>query len=142
MDSGNRDINKILGAYASISLGEMSAVRLMNRTDTKFVTSYAKALSLLSATKDDYFVQEIDDKRIAEYYTVYFDTPQYDMFRCHACGKANRQKLRIRSYVDSNLSFLEVKTKNNHLRTKKCRMPMLHFDPTHPCLRGGVATER
>ncbi len=122
----------------------MSAVRLMNRTDTKFVTSYAKALSLLSAAKDDYFVQEIDGRRIAEYYTVYFDTPQYDMFRCHERGKVNRQKLRIRSYVDSNLSFLEVKTKDNHLRTKKRRMPMVNFDPVHPrrdILFGGAEEE-
>ncbi len=127
-----RDIAEVLASYATISLSEMSAVRLMNRTDRKFVTSYAMALSLLRAAADDYYVQEIDHRRIADYYTVYFDTPQYDMFRCHACGKMNRQKLRIRSYVDSHLSFLEVKTKDNHCRTRKRRMQMIDFDPLHP----------
>lgn len=125
-------INELLTQYNTISLSEMQNIRLMNRTDTKFVTSKAKLFELLALAKDQYFVQEIDGRRIAEYYTVYFDTPRYDMFRVHHCGHANRQKLRIRSYVDLKLSFLEVKTKNNHARTKKKRMPMSGFDPTNP----------
>lgn len=36
----------ILSLYDSITLGEMSGIRLMNRTDTKFVTrNYEKGLS-------------------------------------------------------------------------------------------------
>lgn len=125
-------INELLIQYNTISLAEMKNIRLMNRTDTKFVTSKTKLLELLALAREQYFVQEIDGLRIAEYYTVYFDTPRYDMFRVHHCGHTNRQKLRIRSYVDSKLSFLEVKTKNNHSRTKKKRMPMSGFDPDNP----------
>ena len=96
----------------------------MNRTDTKFVTTESKLLQLLQQAADDYYVQEIDGRRIASYYTLYFDTEHCDMFRAHHCGKLNRQKLRIRSYVDSDLDFLEVKTKNNHGRTKKKRIEL------------------
>jgi hypothetical protein len=44
------------------------------------------------------------------------------MFYTHQHGHANRQKLRFRTYVASDLQFLEVKTKNNHGRTKKKRV--------------------
>lgn len=125
-------VEDVLKTFAPISLAEMKDIRLMNRTDTKFVTTRAKLVELLLLAKDDYFVQEIDGRRIGDYYTAYFDTPQYDMFRVHHCGHANRQKLRIRCYVESKQSFLEVKTKNNHKRTKKKRMRMPGFDPMCP----------
>ena len=125
-------IRDILSSYEPITLDEMSGIKLMNRTDTKFVTNVGMLQRLLQIAKDDYRVQEIDDVRMAEYYTVYFDTPDLNMFRIHHNGHANRQKLRIRSYVDSNMNFLEVKTKNNHGRTKKKRMTMEGFDPRQP----------
>lgn len=125
-------INEVLTEFSPISLAEMKDIRLMNRTDTKFVTSRQSLIRLLELARNEYYVQEIDGRRIGDYYTVYFDTPQFDMFRVHHCGHANRQKLRIRCYVESKQSFLEVKTKNNHGRTKKKRMIMPGFDPTSP----------
>lgn len=126
------EISEILQGYEPITLEEMSGIRLMNRTDTKFVTNTAMLKRLLVMAKDAYRVQEIDGRRIGEYYTVYFDTPDCNMFRVHHDGHTNRQKLRIRSYVDSGLNFLEVKTKNNHGRTKKKRMTMEGFNPLEP----------
>lgn len=110
----------------------MSGIKLMNRTDTKFVTTVDRLMLLLALAHDEYRVQEVDGKRIASYYTAYFDTPDYNMYTVHQNGHAGRQKLRIRSYVDSGLNFLEVKTKNNHGRTKKKRIDMVGFDPMHP----------
>ena len=40
-------INNILGTFAPITLEQMSSVKLMNRTDTKFVTNMAKLHLLL-----------------------------------------------------------------------------------------------
>ena len=40
-------INNILGTFAPITLEQMSSVKLMNRTDTKFVTNMAKLRLLL-----------------------------------------------------------------------------------------------
>ena len=125
-------VEEVLKGFTPITLDEMKEIRLMNRTDTKFVTSRAKLVELLQMAAPEYYAQEIDGRRIGDYYTVYFDTPNYDMFRVHQCGHANRQKLRIRCYVESKQSFLEVKTKNNHKRTKKKRMNMPGFDPTDP----------
>ena len=122
----------ILDNYQPITLEEMSGIRLMNRTDTKFVTTTDQLRKLLKLAVWQYRVQEIDSRRIGRYYTLYFDTPDYNMFGCHHAGHTDRQKLRIRSYVDSGLNFLEVKTKNNHGRTKKKRTTMFDFDPMNP----------
>lgn len=54
------------------------------------------------------------------------------MYLRHVTGHATRQKLRIRSYVQSHLNFLEVKSKDNHGRTDKRRIPFAHFNPLHP----------
>ncbi len=112
----------ILQSFLPISLKEMSAVKLMNRTDTKFVITEDKLNQLLSMAADEYFVQEISGEREANYHTLYYDTSTNSMYLAHHNGKKTRQKLRIRSYMDSDLHFLEVKTKNNHGRTKKKRV--------------------
>lgn len=125
-------MENIIRTYSPISLDEMSGIKLMNRTDTKFVTTVDRLRLLLTLAHDEYRAQEVDGRRIASYYTAYFDTPDNNMYIVHQNGHAGRQKLRIRSYVDTGLNFLEVKTKNNHGRTKKKRVDMVGFDPTHP----------
>lgn len=115
-------MTKLLRVFTPISLEEMSGVKLMNRTDTKFVTNMAKLHQLLEIAQDDYFVQEIDGERNLEYDTTYFDTRTFDMYNQHQWNHTNRQKIRFRTYCISGLQFMEVKTKNNHGRTKKKRI--------------------
>ena len=112
----------ILSHFAPISLEQMSGVKLMNRTDTKFVTDVVKLNQLLQLARREYYVQEIDGQRNMEYDTTYFDTLGFDMYNQHQWGHTNRQKIRFRTYCVSGLQFMEVKTKNNHGRTKKKRM--------------------
>ena len=125
-------LQKIITQYEPITLEQMSGIKLMNRTDTKFVTTERLLLELLQLARGDYFAQDIDGQRIARYFTAYFDTADQAMYTMHQNGHLNRQKVRIRSYVDSHLDFLEVKTKNNHRRTKKKRVSIADFDATNP----------
>lgn len=111
-----------LGRLSPISLDEMSGIKLMNRTDTKFVTCKSKLAQLLELAQGKYFAQQIDGSRVANYRTVYWDTPEHRFYLDHHNGRAPRQKIRVRTYLDSDKTFLEVKTKNNHGRTKKKRI--------------------
>ena len=122
----------ILNQFDPITLDEMKAIRLMNRIDTKFVTTVPMLRRLLSLAKDQYFVQEQGGLRISPYYTLYFDTEDCKMYNRHEAGHLARQKVRVRSYLNAGLNFLEVKTKNNHGRTKKKRVSIDSFDPVHP----------
>lgn len=121
-------MQQLIDSFAPITLAEMSSVKLMNRTDTKFVTTLPQLIRLLKMAHDDYFAQEIDGERNMLYDTTYFDTHAYGMYQQHQFGHANRQKIRFRTYVSSNLQFMEVKTKNNHGRTKKKRIEVHDMD--------------
>ena len=121
-------MEELLQQMKPITLAEMSSVKLMNRTDTKFVTTMPQLLRLLNKAKDDYYVQDINGERNMLYDTTYFDTLDFSMYKEHQHGHAGRQKLRFRTYVSSNLQFMEIKTKNNHGRTKKKRIEVTDMD--------------
>ncbi len=121
-------MTELINTFAPISLEQMSGVKLMNRTDTKFVTTTDRLRLLLQMACKDYYVQEIDGERNLEYDTTYFDTTAFDMYNQHQWNHANRQKIRFRTYCISGLQFMEVKTKNNHGRTKKKRIEVSNMD--------------
>jgi len=121
-------MEEIIRQFPPITLAEMSSVKLMNRTDTKFVTTLPRLHELLLMARGDYYVQEIDGERNMLYDTTYFDTHDFDMYQQHQCGHAGRQKIRFRTYVSSHLQFMEVKTKNNRGRTKKKRIEVSDMD--------------
>ncbi|MCD8293386.1 MAG: polyphosphate polymerase domain-containing protein [Prevotellaceae bacterium] len=100
----------------------MACIRLMNRMDMKFVLSIDTLHRLLPMAARDYRVQEVAGERDIAYRTVYLDTPGMDMFEAHAHGRAVREKIRVRTYPASRLTFLEVKRKNNKGRTDKKRV--------------------
>lgn len=118
----NTNIQNLVEQLDPISLDEMSGIKLMNRTDTKFVTNKQHLTDLLRMAQGKYYAQQIDGQRIANYRTTYWDTPWHRFFLEHHNARAPRQKIRVRTYMDSDLTFLEVKTKNNHGRTKKKRI--------------------
>jgi len=128
-------MEELLRQFDPITLAEMSSVKLMNRTDTKFVTTLPMLERLLQMAVDDYYVQEIDGERNMLYDTTYFDTTDFAMYNQHQHGVARRQKIRFRTYVSSNLQFMEVKTKNNHGRTKKKRIEVCDMDLSDPAKR-------
>lgn len=121
-------MDELLKPFETITLEEMKSVKLMNRTDTKFVTNTSKLYQLLKMAQQDYYVQVIDGERNLDYDTTYFDTTAFDMYNMHQSGHLNRQKIRFRTYCINHLQFMEVKTKNNHGRTKKKRIEVSDMD--------------
>ena len=70
-------INELLEKLEPITLEQMSSIRLMNRTDTKFVTSKEKLAQLLELAQGEYYAQSIDGKKVANYMTTYWDTDDH-----------------------------------------------------------------
>ena len=116
------EVEDKLQSFNTITLAEMEKVKLMNRVDTKFLVTTEQLMEILDRISQRYFVQFNEGRRIADYNTLYYDTPDCKMYIAHHNRKLNRQKLRSRIYVDSNLAFCEIKTKNNKGRTKKKRV--------------------
>lgn len=114
-----QNVSSLLSQFRPISLEEMKTVKLMNRVDTKYLTTIDKLPEILQQLQQHYFVQTIDGRQITHYQTLYYDTPDVKMYIAHQDGQLTRQKIRTRIYCDSQLAFCEIKNKNNKKRTKR-----------------------
>jgi hypothetical protein len=114
----------ILEGFEPITLKEMDSVKLMNRTDTKFVFNIRLLPEILARVRENYRVLEVEGKKLSRYETLYYDTAGFEMYKVHHQGRLNRYKVRHRTYVESSLGFLEVKFKNNKDRTNKTRIKL------------------
>lgn len=115
-------LSQVLSRFEPISLEQMDNVRLMDRTDTKFVFRIEQLPFFLEQVSNDYRVLEVTSARISRYETLYFDTEDFQLYLKHQNGKLNRYKIRFRKYVESGLNFFEIKFKNNKGRTIKERI--------------------
>lgn len=123
METHIAEITRILGLMRPITLEEMSGVKLMKRTDTKYVTDISTLVKLLTLASHGYYVQEINNSRLAHYNTLYWDFPaDHHYYLIHAQKRKPRTKVRTRRYVDSGIAFLEIKRKDNHGKTRKKRV--------------------
>ena len=112
---------KILQGFDPISLSQMDEVALLDRQDTKYLLKRNDFTRILEALQEEYFALEVVGKRRSHYRTLYFDSQDLLFYNLHQRGKKNRVKIRMRQYVDSSLTFLEIKLKNNKNRTVKFR---------------------
>ncbi len=115
------NLSEVTSKFQPISLEQMDAVKLMNRTDRKYWFHRSMLAEILADVLDDYYLLEVKGERNMPYSTIYYDTQSNDMYSNHHRGKMNRYKIRRRNYVSSNTSFLEVKFKSNKGRTVKVR---------------------
>ena len=117
--------NSIIPAeWASISLQDMNKQAAMQtRVDRKYIVDAETAVKVLSTLDADASVMEIKGQREFAYDSVYFDTPQMQSYHSAAYSLKGTFKIRTRSYLDSELTFLEVKTDGEQNITVKKRIP-------------------
>ena len=111
-----------VAAFEPVSLAGLDKVKLMNRVDSKYVFHRKHLDEILTEVAPHYAVLEIAEKRLFDYASLYFDTPDYELYRHHHMGKPNRVKLRYREYIDTGDVFFEVKKKIKGMRTDKYRV--------------------
>ena len=114
--------SRILAQLEPISLEQSAGATLMKRTDTKFVFPSLLLPAMIENLSPAYRVLQVDEVRLQRYQTLYFDTPDFQLYRQHHNGQRNRFKLRLRSYLDSDINYLEVKQKDSHNVTRKSRV--------------------
>jgi len=115
-------LNQQIAAFEPISLAEMENVQLMDRIDTKFLITEKQLEQLLAQMPEHYRALQVNNNKLSTYHSVYFDTDKLHFYHNHHRDLGKRVKVRMRSYVQSNLHFLEVKHKNNKGLTSKKRV--------------------
>tara|TARA_B100000900_G_C20452918_1_gene663926 strand:- start:188 stop:940 length:753 start_codon:yes stop_codon:yes gene_type:complete len=108
-----------LDKFDPIDLKQMDRVKLLQRTDTKYLLSKARLLDLLPNLFEHYYALEIKGKKTSVYHTLYLDTAEKKYFMQHHQGRYKRHKVRFRTYIETGISFLEVKLKQKGITNKK-----------------------
>ncbi len=124
MDKQNSVIEEKLQGFDAIALSELNDHNLQRRIDSKYIFSYAALVEALGLLSDEFYVLEVNNKRLQTYNNVYYDTADFKLYNKHHNGHKNRYKVRTRHYLDSNLSFLELKFKDNKSVTTKSKIPL------------------
>lgn len=114
-------VERLLACFSPVNLSEMERVSLLDRIDTKYVLGMHQLYAAMEMLSGQYRVLEIKRMRLSRYQTIYFDTPEFDLYRQHHNGFGTRYKIRTRRYAGSNLAFFEIKHKTSQGRTIKSR---------------------
>ncbi len=113
----NMAVASPLEEFRGHCLAEQMQARLMNRVDTKFLVPAYLLDACLRGLEHHYSILEIDGRRRFTYDTLYFDTPERQLYLDHHNGKLNRFKLRIRHGRDAAGSFCRLPPGDLHERT-------------------------
>ena len=107
----------------TITLAELnSEASLLTRMDRKYLVPPGDTQHVINHLAPRAQVLQIDSLRHFRYASTYFDTPGLEAFMLTARKRRRRFKVRTRTYLDSGLRFLEVKTRGARGTTVKRRM--------------------
>ena len=111
-------------ALRPLSLAEVNALASLTlRSCRKYVVPAGLLPVLLEHMERDFGVLCEGGRTAFRYSSAYLDTPDLLTFRQHRQQRRRRFKIRTRSYLDSDLTMLEVKLKGARGVTDKRRTP-------------------
>ncbi|MCZ2836582.1 polyphosphate polymerase domain-containing protein [Modestobacter sp. VKM Ac-2985] len=110
----------------TVGLAELvDRAALQTRVDRKYLLTVTAAEAVVAglAEAEQLRVLAEGEQRAFCYASQYLDTPELTGFHLAARGRRRRFKVRVRTYLDSGDSFLEVKTRGSRGQTVKERTP-------------------
>ena len=99
MNPSYLSIVSLVTALPPITLEEMKPIRVINRTDQKYLANVETLKRLLRAVQGLYYAQEVDGLHISPYATTYWDDASRGMYYSHQTGHVPRTKVRVRTYL-------------------------------------------
>lgn len=123
--SSSAPLDDLLRVLPAISLPEvLQQAELQTRVDRKYIVGRATFDRMIADLGEAFSCLTIDDRTVARYRSIYFDTDDLAFFHQHLQGRRRRFKVRTRTYLDSDTSVLEVKAKGLRSVTVKERLPL------------------
>lgn len=117
-------LHGITEMLAPITLPELTErAALQTRTDRKYFVTAEAFRTFAELMSEELDVLDIDGRRLFDYESVYFDSPQMSTYRAHLQRRRRRFKVRTRTYLDSGECMLEVKLEGHRGATVKQRLP-------------------
>jgi len=112
----------LFSSFSTATEEQILARSLQNRVDSKFICKVDLLEDIVSQWSEGYAVIRVQGKAKTLYESQYFDTSSHDNLADHMRGRRPRRKVRLRTYQDRNLTYLEVKEKKSNDTTNKSRV--------------------
>ena len=116
----DRDLADALHSLDAVDLETLDTALLHDRVESKVVLRADALPDVLERLRHDYFVLEHAQSRLQGYRTEYFDSTGLRNYHEHHNQRRMRLKVRYRSYLNSCITYFEVK-RNVDGRTVKER---------------------
>lgn len=110
-----------LRTFDTATSQQLAECSLLRRTDTKFVLPRTQLARVLDKLQPHFRLVYSRECPVASYRNLYFDTKSQCLYHMHRNGMHPRFKVRIRQYVERELSFMELKRKDERDVTSKIR---------------------
>ena len=104
-----------------VSLERLDQAQLHDREESKVILRTADVPKALERLADHYLILDHEGERLQSYCNEYFDTADLRNYHEHHNQKGRRIKLRYRSYMNSDLTFFELKRNVNGRTVKERR---------------------
>lgn len=114
----------VLATFEPSSKELLTARALQHRVDRKYLLPVWIVGPLLARLHAGHRIVQSEEKRLARYEDLYFDTPERRLYHDHRRGRRPRYKVRIRHHVDRQRTFLEIKRKGPDDHTTKARLAL------------------
>ncbi len=112
----------IVASLSAVSLDAMNAeAELQTRVDRKYIVDGDTWAGVLVEHASDLRALDVSGSRAAHYRSLYYDTPEMASYMGAARQRPRRFKVRVREYVDSGTSVVEVKLRSARGATVKHR---------------------
>lgn len=108
--------------FKCIGLNDVGKAQFMRRIDSKYLVPAQWANEFLLRLQQHYYIVENRALLMPEYYSEYFDTNNLSMYLAHHNKRPKRYKVRVRHYLASGDTFLEVKIRTQSGETLKKRI--------------------
>lgn len=120
MQFNSNTLTQAVQAPTSVTLAQLDEAQLHDRNESKVILRSDDVPDALRRLAKEYFILEHDGERLQGYCNEYFDSPELSNYHEHHNQKGQRHKLRYRTYMNSEITYFEVKN-NVRGRTVKER---------------------
>lgn len=115
------EIGVALHGLSPVSLAQLDEAQLHDREESKVILRTSDVPEALARLANEYSILDHEGERLQRYSNEYFDSVGLRNYHEHHNQKGRRMKLRYRTYVNSDLTFFEVKRNVNGRTIKERR---------------------
>jgi hypothetical protein len=117
----------VLKSFDPISLEELNTkAEMLARLDNKYIMDLDRLAIAVASLKDTFDVLQIGTERSFAYSTRYYDDAEKRAYFDHHQRRRKRCKVRVRTYVEAKLEYLEVKLIEPRATTSKHRIKLVY----------------